>query len=968
MAINAHRRSRRKRSRLDRSRLLLIAAVVAGLGLTGGAYHLLSRKSPEDHVDAAHSHIDRGDRQAAIIELKNALQMAPENAQVRYELGKLYLADQDYASAEKELKRARDGGLRTDDLPTLLARALIGLRQPKRVLDEIPVPEGAGPELATHLLALRARAQLMLGDRPTAEQSLGEADQLRPDHPETLLTRAQIAVMDKQLDTALGLIDRAIAADGKRVDLWLMKGDLLRLSAHSPDRTDNDLAPAAEATGRGAKGSERREQALAAYRKVLELDPGNVPGHIAVSLLHLETNDLERAEAELKEVAKLAPDHPMMHYLSASIDFRRDRANEAKAKLQQALKRAPDLLPAHLLAGAVELKLGNRETAIAHLGKVLERIPEHAYARKLMAAAMAGGGQLDEAQRLLAGLRGDHDLLTASLQGDIALRRRDYAAARQHLEQASALAPDNPALLIELARSRMGSGDTAGAIEALNRAAELDTSTGRPDAILVQTHLRAGRHGEAMAAAERLIRERPQDPLGYHLAGIVRQATRDIAGARASFADALQRDAAYLPAAVALARLDLQADDPKAAQGRFESVLAKDPRNSRALIALAGLAATRKDEKAQMDYLNRAKQANPKDPAAYELLALYWMERREPAKAIVEAKAGLDASGHVRLYDAMGTAQLMQNDRHGALASFQQWVKAAPADPRGHYKLALIQRMMGETEAALQSLDRALAIAPNAVDAQSAKAVALAEAGRPEEGLRLARSLQQKVPKSAVGFVAEADILAHGKNLAAAGEAYAKAARIGGNGVLASTAYRTLVKAGQQKQADALLIQWLAERPGDDIARHTLADGLLKSGKLSEAMKHYAQLYKANPKDVVAANNLAWIYGELRDPRAVPQAEEAYALAPEHPSTLDTLGWILVNSGQVPRGLRLLEKAHQGAPDRPDIHWHLALALSKSGETRRALAELEILLGKGMDFPQRQEAVRTFNDLKNRAS
>jgi len=941
MATHSRSRSRRSKLRLDRARLLLIVGVVASIGIAGGAYHILSQKSPEDHLQAAHTHMDRGDRQAAVIELKNALQLAPDNAVVRYELGKLYLASQEYASAEKELTRARDGGHRADDLPTLLASALIGLRQPKRVLDEIPVPEGAGPELAAPLLALRARAQQMLGDVGAAEQSLAQADALRPDHPETLITRAQIEVMAGRQDQALGLLDRAIAADGKRAELWMMKADLLRLS-------------------------KQREQALAAYRKVFDLDPGNVPGRIAVSLLHLETNDLDRAEAELAQVAKQAPEHPMARYLGAIIDFRRDRPNEAKAKLQQVLKLAPDLLPAHLLAGAVEFSLGNLESAIAHLGRVLERVPDHAYARKLMAAAMVGSGRLDEAQRLIAGLRGENDLLTASLQGDIALRRGDYAAARQHLEQASALAPDNPALLVELARSRMGSGDTAGAIEALNRAAELDTTTGRPDAILVQTHLRAGRNTDAMAAAERLIRERPQDPLGYHLVGLVRQATRDIAGARASYAEALKRDATYLPAATELARLDLKANDPKAARGRFESVLAKDPKNSRALIALAGMAATQKDEKAYVDLLARAKQANPKDPAPYELLALYWLERKDPAKAQLEAKAGLDASGHVRLYDAMGTAQLMQNDRNGALVSFQQWTKAAPADPRAHYKLALVQRMLGDTQAALQSLDRALAITPNAADVQSAKAVALAAAGRPEEGLRLARSLQHKEPKSPLGFVTEADILAHGKDFAAAGEAYARAARIAGNGLLASTAYRTLVQAGQQRQADAFLRQWLVERPNDAIARHALADGLLKTGNLREAQPHYEQLLKANARDLVAANNLAWIYGELRDPRALPQAEAAYALAPEHPSTLDTLGWILVNQGQAQRGRALLEKAHKQAPDAPEIHWHLAFALAKSGDTPRALTELELLLNSGRDFANRQAAIQFFNTLKQR--
>jgi putative PEP-CTERM system TPR-repeat lipoprotein len=939
MAPHSTRRSRRRKLRLDPSRLLIIGGIVAGIGLVGGAYHLLSRKAPEDHLGAARTHMAQGDRQAAIIELKNALQLAPERAEIRYQLGRLYLDGQEYAAAEKELARARDGGHRAEDLPILLAKAHLGLGQPRRVLDAPPLPEDARPELTATLLALRARAQLMLGEQDAAQQSLQEADARLPNHPETLLTRAQMALAAGQRDAALNLLSRAIALEPGRVDLWLLQGDLQRQAKQTA-------------------------AARASYHKVLALQADNLPGRLAIAMLELEAGDLDKAQAELAKAEKLAPEHPMVQFLAAVIDFRRDRLDQARGKLQQALKSAPDYLPARLLAGAVELALGNRETAIAHLDKVLERMPDHAYARKLMAAAMVGTGQLEEARRLIAGLRGEQDLLTASLQGDIALRRGEYAAARQHLEQASALAPDNPALLVELARSRMGSGDEAGALDALNRAAELDTTTGRPDAILVQTHLRAGRHTEAMAAAERLVRKRPRDPLGYHLVGVVRQTMRDLAGARASYAEALKQDASYLPAATALARLDLQANDLKAARGRFESVLAKDPKNSRALIALAGMAARQKDEAAYLDYLTRAKQANPKDPAPYELLALYWLKRQEPAKALVEAKTGLDASGHARLYDAMGTAQLMQNDRSSALASFQQWVKAAPADPKGHYKLALLQRMQGDSQAASKSLDRALAITPDAADVQAAKAVVLAEVGRPEEGLRLARALQQKEPKSPIGLVAEADILAQGKNFGAAGEAYAKAARLGGNSILASTAYQTLVRAGQQKQADTLLIQWLAERPADTMARHTLADGLLRSGRLSEAMKHYERLYQENPRDLVAANNLAWIYGELGDPRALPQAEAAYKLSPQHPATLDTLGWILVNKGQLPRGLTMLAEAHRRAPDSPQILWHYAAALAKSGDRINALAKLEGLLDSQVEFAERQQAIKLLNNLK----
>jgi putative PEP-CTERM system TPR-repeat lipoprotein len=306
----------------------------------------------------------------------------------------------------------------------------------------------------------------------------------------------------------------------------------------------------------------------------------------------------------------------------------------------------------------------------------------------------------------------------------------------------------------------------------------------------------------------------------------------------------------------------------------------------------------------------------------------------------------------------------MQNDRDAALATYLQWVKAAPDNPTAHFRLAQVQRLRGESPAALQSLDRALAIRPDATEVLAVKAVTLAEVGRAEEGLRLARSLQERAPKSPLGFMAEGDILAYGKKQAAAAEVYAKAARLGNSGPLAATAYRAWVTAGQPQQADAFLRQWLAERPTDTVARHTLADGLLKRGNLREAQGHYEQLYKANPKDLIAANNLAWVYGELKDPRALQLAEAAHALAPEHPSTLDTLGWILVNQGQIQRARGLLERAHKLAPDSPEIQWHLAVALSKSGDRQRALAQLELLLNSGRDFADRQAAIGLHRTLK----
>ncbi len=61
-----------------------------------------------------------------------------------------------------------------------------------------------------------------------------------------------------------------------------------------------------------------------------------------------------------------------------------------------------------------------------------------------------------------------------------------------------------------------------------------------------------------------------------------------------------------------------------------------------------------------------------------------------------------------------------------------------------------------------------------------------------------------------------------------------------------------------------------------------------------EAATVHESLVQTSPNDGTLLNNLAWLYGELGDPRALGHAEKAYALMPSDPGAMDTLGWILV--------------------------------------------------------------------------
>ncbi len=937
MGSRSHRRRRPSR----RTRWLILAVVLALTGALAGGVYLLTRQDAGDHVASAARLEAEGDLKGAQIELKNALQLDPDHAQARFMLGRLYFSSQQYGAAEKELKSARDKGYKGDELPPLLARTWLGLRQPKRVLDEIAVAPGTPPASAAQLLALRARAQLMLNDAAGAEKSLQEAQAQQAGHPDILITRAQMAVSAGRTDEALNLVEQAIARDGRRAELWSMKGDLLRAAS-------------------------RNDEALTAYGQALALEPASLPPRLSSALIHLDTHALDRASADLKEAARHAPDNVMVRYLDALIDFRRARYADAQGKIQPVMRAVPDFLPGHLLSGAANLALGNREAAITHLNRVLERIPEHAYARKLLAVALLGSGELDRANAIVADLKDSNDPLLQSLQGDIALRKRDYAEAGRHFEKAVALAPGNASLLTELAKTRLGSGDTAGALDALNRAAEADTATARPDILLVTTLLKDKRYAEAYAAVDRLEKERPRDPPTHNLRGIIHAAKKDIPSARASFAKALQLNAAYLPAASNLARLDIEANDLKAARGRFAAVLKQDPKQARAWLALAAIAARQNNEAEYLDSLAGAKRADPKDPQAYLLLSRYWLNKRQAGKALAEAREGVTATGRAEFHELIGLAQLQQDDREGARYAFEEWARQRPDDPRAHLQVARSQHQAGDRDAALKALDRALQLAPDYQDALLVKALILAETGQGGEALQLARALQARHPESPAGHLAEAEIMMHDKKPAEAARAFTQAAQLGKNGALMVRAYQAHAASGQARRGMELLTQWLADRPADAAVRHQLANALLAAGDLKEAAEQYAYLYKANPKDLAAANNLAYIYGELKDPRAIATAEQAYKLGPDNPATQDTLGWILVNLGQTQRGLELLRKAHDKLPSSPEIHWHLAAGLAKAGDLKNARVHLEVLLDSGRAFPQRDEALAMFKDLKAR--
>ena len=111
--------------------------------------------SVDQYIDQAKQYEQKGEYRAAIIQLKNAVQQDDKQSQVRMLLAQAYLKIGDGASAEKELKRAKDLGADSELLMPMLGHAYIQQRKFKEVLNELKPGSDASDKARATLLALQ---------------------------------------------------------------------------------------------------------------------------------------------------------------------------------------------------------------------------------------------------------------------------------------------------------------------------------------------------------------------------------------------------------------------------------------------------------------------------------------------------------------------------------------------------------------------------------------------------------------------------------------------------------------------------------------------------------------------------------------------------------------------------------------------------------------------------------------------
>lgn len=902
--------------------LPLLLGVVSVVVLSG-----CERRSPEKLLAEARAYADKGDFRTASIQLRTLLKRDPDNVEGVLMLAEVALKGNNPALAERNYRRATELGIEAERTWAGRMEALLQLGRFDEVLAEARTSDGprtfrvAGDAARQALLV--GRAQIGLQKFTDAEASLRESLRLAPS-AEAHLELGRLLVATNREPASDEQLQAALALEPDDPEALLMQG--LRLLGKGEE------AQAAEVLGRALERGRSEGQVLvqaAALGTLAELD--------------LAAKRFDEAKKRADEVARLAGNQPDVRYLRARIALEQGNLERAKQELQEVLAADRSFAPAQRLLGAIYTLENQFDLAEMYLRPVVVANPDDLFARRLLATVLLARNRPAEALPLLENVTAPDEesreaLLT--MMGQASLQLGDVARAISIFREGSKAYPDNPLFELGLGLTMLAEGRTDEASEVLRqvRGAEVDATRA---AFLTIVYMQKGQADEAMASARSVVAKFPDQAWSHNLLGSVLMATGQFAEARQVVGKAVELDPKDAAALANLARVEELLGNPAAAAVAWQRILDKDPTNADAAFWLARL---------ELDQGNVPKALKVLEPfqktssRARLLVGSILLDRG--ATAEVRKLAGQiarDEPKNAEVWNLLGLTDLSTGSPDDAIVNFGKAIELRPNGALYRVNLARAYMVAGNDKAASEAMAAARQLEPGLLQLQSLEFIRLARRGQLAEARKVLDGIRAaKLGDETLHDAMEAELLVAEKKPAAAADLYQKAYGQKPNLDLAVKAWNSR-KLASGTGDPALLLDWQKRNPADPRAARALGDALLADDKVAEAEAAYEKVLALAPDDLATINNLAWLYQERGDRRAVQLGDRAARLAPESAPILDTAGWAQLRLGDRQRGLTLIRRAASLEPTDRDIQYHLAVALVETGqpaEGKRILAAL----------------------------
>lgn len=926
----------------------LASAAVILSTLAAPAWAVNDPKASRFYEDAL-TRYEKREYAAAIVQLKNALQIDSKMLPGQVLLGKALLANGEVVASEVAFTEALRLGVNRAEVVLPLARAVVAQARPQDLMEQPRfATAGLPPGIQLQLMLMRASAAADLGDPRNGLRMIEEARALDPSNADTWLAEIPVRIRSRQIKEAQAAADRALTLAPESAEALYLRGTV--------SHVQGDIAAA-----------------LASYDKALRVQPTHTEALVSRAGMLLDAGRLQDAARDVAELLRSSPKEPRGAYMRALLAERQGNTALAKSSLAditalldqvplEFLRYRPQAL---MLGGLAHYSLGEREKSKPYL-EAVQRTQPYSPVSKLLAQIYLSEKNTDRAiealDNYLKGQPGDAQAVRLLASAHMAQGR--YARAAQLTQDALKL-QDVPDLRTLLGMSLIGTGKMGDAVGELEAALRKDPGQVQAGSTLAMIYMNSGQLAKAIRVAEALVKQSPDNPALLNLLGTAKARSGDAASARAAFEQALKLDGTLAATQVNLARLEIDAKAYDSAAGRLNTVLRTDEKNIDAMTEMARSAEQRGLWSEAQRWLEKADDVSgPNNVQAGLLLVDYHLRNARPDLAREASKRLTNkAPEAMQVLLAMARVNLANADAVAAKSYLTRAASLANYDAPLLVRIALLQLQAGHLPGAAYSLEKALSERPDFLPAQALMAEVDTRQGDFAKAEARAKQIIAKNPKLGVGYGLLGDAAAARGQPALAVDAYRRAHQIEGSSESLLRLYSALSRV-DAAAAVQLAEQWVKSKPKDVAVRRALADGYARSGNMAAARAGYEGLLKVAPDDAESLNNLANVMLATGDPAALKTAELALEKRPGAPHIIGTAGWAAFKAGQTDRALQLLRDARLRDPNNPDTRYFLGAVLASAGRKTEAREEIETALKGGRSFASAKDAEKLLQTLK----
>ncbi|AWL11668.1 hypothetical protein HMF8227_01187 [Saliniradius amylolyticus] len=840
-----------------------------------------SPQSKEQQLQDIHATIKAGEERAAIIELKNLIKAFPGYAPARLTLGRLYLKQGDYETADKELSRAyelspRQSGLVGDltQIYVLQERYLdaIELGQKQEAVDS---PKSQAYQIVAHLELqqfdaaksvlqtlpednsyagfAKAYWQAAQGDLAKASETIEPVLAQSPDYADAVLLSARIDLEMTQLQSAIGKLKhyRQLRPEQGRTYLLLANAYFY----------NDELQQVKETLEPVLKANERQPFANA-----------------LLGMTYFREQDYEQARNYARIASSNGFSSPMLGYVLGASFYQLEDFSQAYHHLAPAAENLPQSHPAHPLLAMVRMKLGYVEEAVQQITTHQGYSPDFLLS---MGTALADSGEIGTVARIIEQVE-QSDNLNAETQLRLGLLklRVDDTAGFGHLEQVILEKGEYPEAELAYAMAKV----------------------------------KYGEYGPATKMAKAWQQQYPERVEGYNLEAYIHIKQQQFEQARAALEKALSNEPGAPSTALYVAQLAQLTENYEWGEQHLNSALARHPQNPLLLKQIYLLSSFSGRTEQALNTLEQTLSQYPKNKPIRALVGYAQFHHKHFDKAAqtlavetFEPEAYTEKQYWLTLYET----QLRSGKPEAASDTAKQWLEMTDSEPAA-YALAIYDaRQQGQNQRVQRLLEQAVSLWPQNLRFRVFQARWLMAQGQLNKLKPVLDSLQSSHPEQMLvkELVARYHMLM--KNYRQAElvlmELYQQQPQ--------PEIVLNLAKAKNHRDKEEAKAFWqshLKAHPDDYQSAMLYAEWLLQQQDYPAAAEQYQSLLETKPDNAMLLNNLAWLRaqeGQLKQAKSL--IDRAVSLSPDDAQILDTQGTILLQEQQPGAAVSVLRRAYE---------------------------------------------------------